>query len=79
MKEILEQSNLRLPSGWRMVLWALVVLGILTFIGGFGVGLAGGPRGAVLIQKPFFGGMGPAGGMVSVDWQDNDCQRGGAL
>ena len=68
MKEILEQSNLRLPSGWRMVLWALVVLGILTFIGGLAMGSAERTWEALLINTIFFGGMAQAGVMLSVIW-----------
>ena len=32
MKEILEQSNFRLASGWKMGLWALVLVGVLIYI-----------------------------------------------
>lgn len=76
MKEILEQSNLRLPSGWRMVLWALVVLGILTFIGGLAMGSAERTWEALLINTIFFGGMAQAGVMLSVIWQITDAKWG---
>lgn len=76
MKEILERSNLQLRSGWRTVLWALVGLGIVTFIVGLVTGTAERTWEALLINTVFWGGMAQAGVMLSVIWQITDSKWG---
>ena len=76
MKDIIEQSNLQLGSGWRMLLWALVALGILTFVLGLVTGSPERTWEALLINVVFFGGMAQAGVMLSVIWQITDAKWG---
>ncbi|MBI4082188.1 MAG: molybdopterin oxidoreductase [Candidatus Lambdaproteobacteria bacterium] len=71
MKEILERSNVQLAGGWRALLWAMVLIGALTFV----VGLALGDRSdlvrawqALLLNTLFWGGIAQAGVMLSVIW-----------
>jgi len=53
MKDILEQSNLQLAFGWRMLLWLLVGLGVLMFIIGLATGDAERTWQAFLINTMF--------------------------
>jgi hypothetical protein len=76
MKEILEQSNLRLAPGWKILLWVLVVLGVLMFIIGLSTGAAQRTWQAFLINAVFWGGMAQAGVMLSVIWQITDAKWG---
>jgi hypothetical protein len=76
MKDILEQSTLRLPSGWRTVLWMCVALGVLMFIIGLATGTAQRTWQAFLINTVFWGGMAQAGVMLAVIWQITDAKWG---
>lgn len=76
MREILEQSNLQLRSGWRIVLWVLVALGAVTFIVGLAAGSAERTWQAFLINTLFWGGMAMAGVILSVIWQITDAKWG---
>jgi hypothetical protein len=76
MKEILQRSNLQLRSGWRMLLWLLVALGIVTFIASAAMGDPERAWQALLINTVFFGGMAQAGVMLSVIWQLTDAKWG---
>ncbi|MDH5750809.1 MAG: molybdopterin oxidoreductase [Deltaproteobacteria bacterium] len=76
MKEILEQSNLRLTNGWRMALWAMVALGVAMFIAGLVSGAAQRTWQAFLINTTYWGGMAQAGVMLSVIWQITDARWG---
>lgn len=75
MKDILEQSNLQLSSGWRMLLWALVALGVLMFIIGM-VGDAERTWQAFLVNTMFWGGIAFGGILFSVIWQITDAKWG---
>ncbi len=76
MKEILEHSNLQLPSGWRALLWVLVALGVLMFIVGLAIGDAERTWQAFLINTVFWGGMAMAGVILAVIWQITDAKWG---
>ena len=76
MKEILEQSNLQLSSGWRLLLWLLVALGALMFVIGLATGDAERTWQAFLINTMFWGGMAFAGVIFSVIWQITDARWG---
>ena len=76
MKDILEQSNLRLTGGWRILLWILVGAGVLMFIVGLATGSAERTWEAVLINTTFWGGMAQAGVMLAVIWQITDAKWG---
>jgi hypothetical protein len=76
MKDILEQSNLQPSTGWRMLLWALVALGVLMFIIGLVTGDAERTWQAFLINTMFWGGLSFAGVMFSVIWQITDARWG---
>jgi hypothetical protein len=76
MKEILERSNLQLRSGWRMLLWLFVALGVVTFIASAVMGAPERAWEALLINTVFFGGMAQAGVMLSVIWQLTDAKWG---
>jgi hypothetical protein len=76
MKEILEQSTLRLRPGWRTALWLLVGLGIIMFIVGLASGQAQRTWQAFLINTLFWGGLAQAGVMLSVIWQITDAKWG---
>ncbi|MDH4248266.1 MAG: molybdopterin oxidoreductase [Deltaproteobacteria bacterium] len=75
MKEILEQSNLRLPKGWRLALWGMVGLGTVMFALGLTTN-AERTWQAFLINALFWGGMAQAGVMLSVIWQITDARWG---
>jgi hypothetical protein len=76
MKDILERSNLQLSSGWKMLLWLLVALGVLMFIVGLATGEAERTWQAFLINTMFWGGMSFAGVLFSVIWQITDAKWG---
>lgn len=76
MKDILEQSNIQLPSGWRMLLWILLALGILMFIVGLAMGDHERTWQAFLINAMFWGGMAQAGVLLAVIWQITDANWG---
>lgn len=76
MKDILERSNLQLPSGWRLFLWLLVALGVLMFIIGLATGDAERTWQAFLVNTMFWGGMAFAGVIFSVIWQITDAKWG---
>ena len=76
MKDILERSNLQLSSGWRMLLWLLLGLGVLMFIIGMVTGDAERTWEAFLINTMFWGGMAFAGVLLSVIWQITDAKWG---
>src|SRR5574341_1119184 len=76
MKEILEQSTLRVRGGWLAVLWGLVALGVLMFIIGLTSGAATRTWQAFLINTVFWGGIAQAGVMLSVIWQITDAKWG---
>jgi len=76
MKDILEQSTLRLPSGWRIALWVFVALGALMFIIGLVMGDAERTWQAFLINTMYWGGMAFTGVMLSVIWQITDAKWG---
>jgi hypothetical protein len=76
MKEILEQSTLRVRGGWLAVLWGLVALGVLMFIIGLTSGAAARTWQAFLINTVFWGGVAQAGVMLSVIWQITDAKWG---
>lgn len=76
MKEILEQSNLRLTNGWRIMLWVLVALGVVMFAYGLASGAAERTWQAFLINTVFWGGISFAGVMLSVIWQITDARWG---
>ncbi len=76
MKDILEQSNLQLPSGWRIALWVMVALGVLMFVIGLATGDAERTWQAFLINTLYWGGAAFAGVMLSVIWQITDAKWG---
>ena len=76
MTEILERSNIRLPGGWRLLLWVLVAVAALMFIIGLVTGSAERTWQAFLINTVFWGGMAQAGVMLSVIWQITDAKWG---
>ncbi|HKI98956.1 MAG TPA: molybdopterin oxidoreductase [bacterium] len=76
MKDILEQSNLQLAFGWRMLLWLLVGLGVLMFIIGLATGDAERTWQAFLINTMFWSGMAFAGVIFSAIWQITDAKWG---
>jgi hypothetical protein len=76
MKDILEQSNLQLASGWRMLLWVLVALGVLMFVIGLATGAAERTWQAFLVNTMFWGGMAFAGVVFSAIWQITDARWG---
>jgi hypothetical protein len=76
MKEILEQSNIQLRSGWRILLWLMVAVGVVSFIAGLAMGTPERTWEAFLLNTVFFGGMAQAGVMLSVIWQITDSKWG---
>jgi hypothetical protein len=76
MREILERSNIQLASGWKVVLWVFVLVGVLMFIIGLATGSAERTWEALLINAVFWGGMAQAGVMLSVIWQITDAKWG---
>jgi hypothetical protein len=78
MKDILEQSTLRLRPGWKTALWLFVGLGLVMFIVGLASGQAARTWQAFLINTVFWGGLAQAGVMLSVIWQVTDAKWGRA-
>lgn len=76
MKDILEQSTLRLRPGWKTALWLFVALGLVMFIVGLASGQATRTWQAFLINTLFWGGLAQAGVMLSVIWQVTDAKWG---
>lgn len=76
MKEILERSTLRLPNGWKTLLWIFIALGVLMFVIGLASGLTERTWQAFLINTLFWGGMAQGGVMLSVIWQITDAKWG---
>lgn len=76
MKDILEQSTLRLRPGWKTALWLFVALGVVMFIVGVASGQATRTWQAFLINTLFWGGLAQAGVMLSVIWQITDAKWG---
>ncbi len=76
MKEILEKATIQLPSGWRILLWVLLVGGVLMFIAGLAMGQAERTWEAFLINLLFWGGMAQAGVILAVIWQITDANWG---
>ena len=76
MKDILEQSTLRLRPGWKTALWLFVALGVVMFIVGVASGQATRTWQAFLINTLFWGGLAQAGVMLSVIWQVTDAKWG---
>ena len=68
MKEILEQSTLRLPLGWRIALWVLVALGVMMFVIGLTTGEAERTWQAFLVNTMFWGGMAFGGSPLMAPW-----------
>ena len=76
MKEILEQSNIQLPSGWKILLWVLLALGVLMFIAGLAMGQSERTWQSFLVNVMFWGGMAQAGVILAVIWQITDANWG---
>jgi hypothetical protein len=76
MKDILERSTLRLPSGWKWLLAVFAALGVIAFVVGLASGNAERTWQAFLINTMFWGGMAQAGVMLSVIWQVTDAKWG---
>ncbi len=76
MKDILEQSNIGPPTGWRVVLWGLTMIGMATFVAGFVFEQSLRTWQAVLINAVFWGGMAQAGVLLSAIWQVTDSRWG---
>ena len=76
MKDILEKSNLLVPSGWKLLLWVFVAAGILMFIAGLASGDAERTWEAFLINTVFWGGMAWGGILLAVIWQITDANWG---
>ncbi len=76
MKDILERSTLRLPPGWKALLWIFVALGVLMFVVGLASGSAQRTWQAFLINTLFWGGMAQGGVMLAVIWQITDAKWG---
>lgn len=73
---ILEQSNLRLRTGWWIVLWVLCFVGFGQFAYGLFFGQAERAWQAFLINAVFWAGMAQAGVLFSAIWQITDARWG---
>lgn len=76
MKAILEQATIQLPSGWRILLWAMVGGGVLMFIAGLAMSQAERTWEAFLINVLFWGGLAQAGVILAAIWQITDAKWG---
>ncbi|MDH4121321.1 MAG: polysulfide reductase NrfD [Deltaproteobacteria bacterium] len=76
MKDILQQSTLQLKPNWKMILLAMVGVGLLAFIAGVSTGNAERAWEALLLNTLFWGGIAQAGVMLGVIWQITDAKWG---
>jgi len=76
MREILERSTLQLSAGWKTILWALVIVGLLTFLIGLAVGSPERSWQTFLINTVFWGGIAQAGVILAAIWQITDAKWG---
>ncbi|MBF0236309.1 MAG: molybdopterin oxidoreductase [SAR324 cluster bacterium] len=79
MKAIVEKSLFEIPKQIRMLLWALIGLGVLMFVVGLAIGDHEGVKRTwqtFLINVVFWGGLSQAGVIMAVIWQLTDSKWG---